>query len=494
MPALPIRLAALVLLFVAVGGCGQDGASASAPPPGAPTPAAPPGASAAATGDAPQSAAAIIHAPDDPAKIAGLKANVKHIIVIYQENWSFDGLYGKFPGANGLANAGKAVIQVDLAGHPYTQMPTCYFVDDDKKTISVDPRIPRGLPMAPFDLKGIYKPDEVTGDLVHRFYQEQWQIDGGKMDRYACYSDAGGFTMSYYDGSQMPEGKLATQYTLCDNYFHAAFGGSFLNHMWLIAARTPYWGDAPAKYRSEVYNGTLVRDAQLTPDGYAVNTIYSVYKPWVKGKPGPLPPLTFPTIGDRLDDAKVDWAWYSGGFDNAMAGHPDEEFQFHHQPFTYFKNFGDENAPGHRHLQDETQFEAGLKTGNIPPVCFVKPLGDYNEHPGYARLQAGQEHAAELVQAIMDSPVWKDSIVIITYDENGGRWDHVPPPKVDAWGPGTRVPLLVISPFAKKHFIDSTEYDTTSILRLIESRWDLPPLTTRDQNVNNMLNALDFNP
>ncbi len=88
------------------------------------------------------------------------------------------------------------------------------------------------------------------------------------------------------------------------------------------------------------------------------------------------------------------------------------------------------------------------------------------------------------------SPAWDDTAIIITYDENGGRWDHVAPPGVDQWGPGTRVPAIIISPYAKKGFVDHTQYDTTSILKFIETRWDLAPLTTRDANANDLTQRL----
>ena len=99
---------------------------------------------------------------------------------------------------------------------------------------------------------------------------------------------------------------------------------------------------------------------------------------------------------------------------------------------------------------------------------------------------------AELVRAIMQSPAGKDAAIIITYDENGGRWDHVPPPVVDRWGPGTRVPAIIVSPYAKRRHVDHTFYDTTSILKLIETRWNLRPLGTRDAAANDLTNAFDF--
>lgn len=182
---------------------------------------------------------------------------INHVIVIYQENWSFDGLYGNFPGANGLANAGAAVRQVDKQGTPYTTLPQP--IDTTKKPPAPDPRFPANLPVQPFDVSRFVPADQKTGDLAHRFYQEQYQIDGGKMDKFVAWSDAAGLALSYYDATNLPEGRLAQQYTLADNFFHAAFGGSFLNHFWLICACTPTWPKAPASQVAQLdANGMMV--------------------------------------------------------------------------------------------------------------------------------------------------------------------------------------------------------------------------------------------
>jgi phospholipase C len=205
-----------------------------------------------------------------------------------------------------------------------------------------------------------------------------------------------------------------------------------------------------------------------------------------------IPNQTAPTIGDRLDERGVPWAWYSGGWKDALAGHPHALFQFHHHPFAYFARYAD-GTPGRRdHLKDEEEFFADLKSGQLPAVAYVKPLGPDNEHPGYADLLRGQQHVVELVAAVMQSRYWKDTAIVITYDENGGRWDHVPPPVIDRWGPGTRVPTIVVSSFAKRHYIDHTQYDTTSILKLIEQRWNLKPLGSRDANAGDLRNAFTF--
>jgi phospholipase C len=101
-------------------------------------------------------------------------------------------------------------------------------------------------------------------------------------------------------------------------------------------------------------------------------------------------------------------------------------------------------------------------------------------------------HAQKLVDSIMHSKYWGETVIIITSDENGGRWDHVAPPKIDRWGPGSRIPAVIISPYAKKGFIDHTQYETVSILKFIETRFDLKPLTNRDAQANDLLNAFDF--
>jgi len=142
------------------------------------------------------------------------------------------------------------------------------------------------------------------------------------------------------------------------------------------------------------------------------------------------------------------------------------------------------------HLQDETQFFTDLTNGTLPAVSFVKPLGPDNEHPGYTDLLTGQQHVADIVHAVQNSPDWAHTAIVITYDENGGRWDQVSPPTRDQWGDGTRVPAIVISPFAKQGFVDHQQHDTLSILSTIEARFGLQPLNEADANANTL--SVDF--
>jgi phospholipase C len=420
---------------------------------------------------------------------------INHIFVIYLENHSFDNLYGLFPGANGIAKAGAKATQVDKSGATYATLPQP--TNTNVKPLGPDPRFPADLPNKPFNIDQFVPLNQNTGDLVHRFYQEQMQIDGGKMDKFAAISDAAGLTMGYYNTANLPLYTYAQQYTLADNFFHAAFGGSFLNHIWLVCACSPTWPNAPAASVAQVdANGNMVKDGAVTPDGFAVNTSFTVnspHPPNITNTLALVPQQTQPTIGDRLSEKGISWAWFSGGWTDALNGHPDPLFQFHHQPFAYFQNFADGSDGRKQHLKDESELYYDIQNNSLPSVSFLKPLGEENEHPGYADPAEGDMHTAQLIDLIRKSPAWQDTAIIITYDENGGFWDHVAPPAIDKWGPGSRVPTLIISPYAKKGFVDHTQYDTTSILKFIEKRWDLAPLTTRDASTNDMSNAFNFN-
>ena len=150
-------------------------------------------------------------------------------------------------------------------------------------------------------------------------------------------------------------------------------------------------------------------------------------------------------------------------------------FQYHHQPFNYFKQQGPENRTERdKRLRDgglgeepgTNKFFADAQAGKLPAVTFYKPQGNLNMHAGYADVASGDRHITRALKVLQESPQWKNMVVVVTVDENGGWWDHVAPPKGDRWGPGTRVPAIVVSPFARKGTVDHTVYDTASILRL----------------------------
>ncbi|WP_442755456.1 acid phosphatase [Methylocystis sp. JAN1] len=532
-----------------------------------------------------------------------------HIVVIYQENHSFDNLYGLWGSVNG-----KPVNGLPYADAPHTtQMradgTTAYscLLQNDVNLTSPTPLAPTctdntgatsftsAFANKPFRIDDYIKaadatcapyggssdvlkgsagslPGGCTRDLVHRFYNEQFQINGGRQNRYTTGSDAAGLSMGYYDTTQLPlyqylHKNRAPNYVIADNFFQAAFGGSFLNHQWLIAARTPVFANAAKDGSSNDLHSVVdangmptstplyvpaasgLRDKSLTaycaddplkpaaiaaaPAGvvcgdYAVNTTQPWTWPYAPGTADAvrLPPLTYPTIGDRLSAKGVDWAWYSGGWDNAegnrnglgwtngagancadphanqqtVAGAlrcPDKLFQYHHQAFNYFAAYAPGAAARVDHLRDEADFIDAAKRGRLRAVSFVKPLGSENEHPGYTGEAGGSSHLVDLVKAVVEGPNGRDTLIVITYDEFGGAWDHVSPPSAangkgayDAWGPGTRIPAILISGKLQRSGVDHTAYDTTSILRLIEERFRVAPLAPRDAAVNSLKNAL----
>ncbi len=433
-----------------------------------------------------------------PAKGVGLE-RLNHIVVVVLENWSFDSLYGQFPGGSGLAQAQSALPQLDATGVPYQTLP------------QIESHLPQTLPNGPFALD-TYVPSTATTstDLTNNFYEEQRQIHGGRMDQFVLYDAAAkGLTMGYYQTAGLPLAADVRDFTLCDHFFHGVFGGSLQNHIFLISAGVAQFPNAPTAIKRAVLDdqGAPVvdvngkpQDGPLTPDGHVVGTLYPSATPHPANVPAEqlVPPQTFPTIGDRLSEKGVDWAWYAEGWDSTLANSIDGSgtdsstlFQYNHQPFVYFANYAD-GAPGRSHLKDESDFLAAARAGTLPPVSFVKPDGVDNEHPNYTNVMGGEAHAQSLIEAIRNGPNWSDTAVIVTYDENGGFWDHVAPPAGDSWGPGTRVPTLVYSPFAKKGFVDSTVYDASSILALVEHRFHLLPLGTRDAVAADLGNAFDF--
>jgi phospholipase C len=394
-----------------------------------------------------------------PKPVRGLE-KIDHIIVIYLENRSFDHLYGMFPGADGLANAASAAPQADTSGKPFALLPafSSHPLDATRPSLTLPP-----LPNKPFDLAAyvlIDQPLNASFEQANNFYQAQRAINGGAMDGYASIS--GSPVMGYYDGSSLPMWQYAQEYVLADRFFQAAFGATAMNHNFLFAGSVPQWPKAPAEVVAELApDGSLLKDGLVTPDGFIVNNL-SVEEA------ARVPLQTRPHIGNRLDAAGISWTWYAGGTTQSS------------RPYLLFRDMA-AGTPGWKtHVKsDESEFVADLKNGTLPRVAFVKPAE--NEHPKeMLGLYEADRHAAELVRAVQESAYWKGSVVIVTYDEGHSFWDHVAPPKIDRWGPGRRIPAIIISPFAKKRHIDHTSYDTTSILKLIETRFGLEPLGPRD--------------
>ena len=468
-------------------------------------------------------------------------ARIENIVVIYAENRSFDHLYGLFPGADGIAQAtAEEKTQLDFDGTPLPHLPPTW--DQAQKGRLRDDLPTAGLPNGPFriDAPPINRRwDELLPSPIHAYYQNREQIDGGKNDKFIAKSNVGAWVMGYFDGSQMRLWRWAQEYTLADHFFMGAFGGSYLNHQYLICACTPRFEGAPERAypkldqqghlqtrpdspRSVMQGVALFYDGSVNPgDHYSVNTTQPPYQPsGVPPAPGadpaladprgaPLPPQQMKTVGDTLSAKGVSWAWYAGGWNAALADAPlplkerkviyasgGMAFQPHHQPFNYYARFAPGTKDRAEHLKDGEDLLRDIANGTLPQVVFYKPVGRLNQHPGYTNIAQGDAHINDVLTRLRASPQWSKMLVIVTYDENGGFWDHVPPPSGpgwgDRWGPGTRIPTLIVSPFAKRGYVDKTPYDTTSILKLITKRFGLEPLPGVREKAGDLTSALEL--
>ncbi len=332
--------------------------------------------------------------------------------MIFAENHGFDNLYGDFPGANGIPTTLKPQLDRD-----FSQLPTLPQTWTGVTAAGFSPVITQamsdGLANLPYSLAATYPgfgPTFITRDLYHRFFENQMQLDGGDNDLFAAYADSGGLVMGHYDGSGLALYQLAQQYVLADNFFMGAFGGSFLNHQYLICACAPEFPDAdtnPAKPTisaidtdvsgaflpqlsaataspASALDGppTFVLSGNLVPKNYfgdatfrAVNTMQPPYQPSGnapatddatklfadRSKPTTLPPQTQQTIGDQLTAKSIAWTWYSGAWSSTLATAISDRnfppsttpgaapnFQFHHQPFNYYAAFDPANGVASR--------------------------------------------------------------------------------------------------------------------------------------------------
>jgi phospholipase C len=311
---------------------------------------------------------------------------LKNIVVLMQENRSFDHYFGLFPGADGL--------------------PSCAPVSHAASPCLASP---------PHDIEAARK------DATHGF------------------DAAGGATaFTYYTGLDLPYyWALADRFTLCDRYFSSALGGTAINRTISIAA-------SPGAVRD---NDTLATAA--------------------------LPGLN---IADRLDDAGVDWRCYEAG--SAGSGY---------NPFRFFP--GRRNDP--RAARPFVEFLTDAAAGRLPPVSWIATDDPLSEH-GPNNISWGERFVALCANRLAASPQWKNSILVLGYDENGGFYDHVPPPRVDEFGLGFRVPAMLVSPYAKPGYISSTVYEHCSTLALIERTFGLRPMTSRDAAANPFEDVFDF--
>jgi phospholipase C len=455
---------------------------------------------------------------------AATRTPIKHVIVLFQENVSFDHYFGTYPRA------------LNLPGEPpFVAAP------DTPRVDGLTPDLLNHNPNAANPIR-LSRQLAATCDMDHEYTAEQEAFDAGKMDRFveSTYSPSGGcaasMVMGYYDGNTVTAlWNYAQRFALNDRSFGTNFGPSTPGAINLISGNT--------------HGAYLVpRDPLVVPP--PTGTVIEDPDPAYDDCADPDKPhlvMVGRTIGDLLNDRSVSWGWFQGGFAPNSTRHGKvfcgahsggagriADYSPHHEPFQYYAQTAN---PGHRapsssdrigltdranHQYDLTDFDSALAHGNLPSVSFVKAKAYQDGHagPAYSNPLDEQVHLVRIINAVMRSPYWRDSAIVIAYDDSDGWYDHVAPPIVngsaipgiDAYsgpgrcgdpapgaypgrcGYGPRLPLLVISPFAKVNFIDHTLTDQTSILRFIEDNWSLGQIgdSSFDAKAGTLANMFDF--
>jgi phospholipase C len=365
-------------------------------------------------------------------------AKIQHIVWIMQENHSFDSYFGTFPGADGIPPR------------------TCL------------PRLPGSSGcVASFHMPDLYP----TCDLPHEWWDAHAAYDSGRMDAFV-YVEGTPYTMGYYDGRDIPNyWEYAKHFTLCDGFFSSIMGESLTNHLYSVAAQS---GDMIEGAESL----EEVEEMRHDPGGFSFAAIVNMlnrskvtWKYYVETSP--------PKPGEKTPP---DVLWY--------LLHPDPKKFSLWNPLPAFKSVREKSA-SMADLVDLQEYFGDLRKGTLPQVSWIVPAWDDSEHPPEPPRQ-GMWYVTKLIDALMQSPYWKNSVIFLSWDDYGGFYDHVQPPFVDAFGYGPRVPCIIISPFAKSGYISHETYDFTSILKFIEKRFGLPSLTTRDARAEAPFDSFTF--
>ena len=469
--------------------------------------------------------------------IQGLRRYIDHVVVIYQENRSFDHYFGAYRNPNETASVANLLdgggnvdarftgLQKNPAGIPYNFLPVPQDLAGFYGAI---------LENRPFHLAP-YLPvtHNVNWDPTHNFFRMFAQVNDGRMDQFVSLalvahpsalaakndidavrlsfelSKPSGPVVGFYTRDDIPNyHRLADEYVLFDNFFQAMSGGSTGNALYLVAARSAVWQQAPAHLK--IGETPTLFDLPYDEDGILINDLSPLNGPtetnMEKLRISPPPDQqTYPSIADRLDAANISWAWYNEnwnsvkpwalktafgpGSGSAVVETPNL-YVPHHNPFQYFPTWQANVGAGH--IRDAEDFSEDVKSGKLPQVSFIKATGIHDEHPAESAPRWGEDWVMGLLRALGNSPVWSRTAVIITYDEGGGFWDHVAPPRPDAYGCGTRIPALLISPFARRGYVDHKVSDTTSVLAFIGARFGVRPLQQRDAQAYSLLDGLDF--
>ena len=320
------------------------------------------------------------------------------------------------------------------------------------------------IPVDPFDktntecVEPFHIGDRPIDDLDHSLSTFQMQYNDGKMDGFVYAlnqrNQNGAMSMGYYDDRDLPYyWNLADEYVLFDHFFSSDHGGSFANHMYWVSAQPG--------------------GSHVSENGYA----------------------DVATIFDRLEERGISWKFYVQNYDpqityrslSQVSGNRASQVIW--VPLLNMDRFLDDPKLS-SHIVDLNEYFVDLENGTLPEVAYIAPSGASEHPPG--SIRSGQKFVKSLIQALMRSGSWDSSAFLLLYDDWGGWYDHVSPPQVDENGYGMRVPGLLISPYARRGYIDSTMLDFTSVLKFIEENWNIEPIAARDTQAKSFMSAFDF--
>jgi len=434
---------------------------------------------------------------------------IKHLVVIFDENISFDHYFGAYP--NAVNPAGEPAFHA-LPNTPTVNGLTPTLLNDNPDSA------------APFRLD---RSDAVTCDNDNHYTDEQKAYDGGLIDKVSELLSGTGadctpnLAMGYYDGNTVTAlWNYAQHYAMSDDFFASTFGTTVMGHLNLVSGQTH--GATPASVSGKVVNGSVIANIDPTGDDCSTGTTIQ---------------MAGPSIGDLLTAKNITWGWFYGDWTPAstsggIATCVTEEDP-HYTPFQYFASTLNPHhlppssvaAIGYsdqaKHQYALTDFWNAVAAGNLPAVSFLKAPADETGHPSTSSPLAEQTFLVTTIDQLEKSPQWKDMAILITWDDSDGWYDHVLAPVVsqssdpandallgaeglcgtaktgaylDRCGYGPRLPFLVISPFAKQNFVAHTVTDQTSITRFIEDNWGTGRIGNQsfDAVSGSILNLFDF--
>ncbi len=448
---------------------------------------------------------------------------IKHLVVIFGENVSFDHYFGTYPHATNEDGT-------PFRAHPGT--PRVNGLEQDGLLTDNPNRLPDGSPANPQRLS---PSQAVTCDQGHGYTDEQKAYDGGAMDKFVPYTDREtcdarmysepGLVMDYYDGNTTSAlWNYAQRFSMSDNSYNTVFGPSTPGALNLISGQT---GDALNHATGDGGDGhvtTAETYGVRNPDGSGVGTVTNDPDPYYDDCSNPkndTVEMKGKNVGDLLNEQGVSWGWFEGGFRNCAAQHANVkgvtslDYIPHHQPFEYYASTANpHHTPpasvaeiGHagpaNHQYDMTDWYDALDASNLPAVSFLKAPAYQDGHAAYSDPLDEQRYVVEVMNRLQRSPEWKSTAVVLAYDDSDGWYDHQPSPILNAstykddalngpgvcthtpaggtaqmldgfqdrCGYGPRLPLLVLSPYARTNRVDHTVTDQTSVLRFIEDNW-----------------------